>query len=457
MAEEGSPMNDVIRLGSDMSLLQSTDLELLRHITFPTPFSEDHKEQLRNVVDARRSEYIILFIKLLNNIKKCVDTILDFLLVLIENTNFTEEWANISTKTETVDPITPFMPYLDSRDGSLLSRVYPVFAAILCVCDVEKFIKPINQALDFCIVNLRGINPSALEISVHALTFLMRNRAIRRLLRKKHALTYLVELVVAQSDSVQLAYEIGFCLWMLSYDDKAVRDLLKLQIIAKLHDMLRTYKKEKVARIGLMTLTNLVNLQNKIESGRTSGEWYYIGYSDDEQEDDRDQRINIYQDMIGLGMVRTLTIQSKKTFADPDINKMIDNILEILEKNIDETTSFADYKQEVLSGRLDWTPVHKSERFWKENIKEFESENFKILQELAAVLKSTTNPKIMAIALHDFGEFVKYHPQGRKVVNELGIKGNILSLMEHGDPDVQKNALLCSQKILVQKWEFLNQ
>ena len=137
---------------------------------------------------------------------------------------------------------------------------------------------------------------------------------------------------------------------------------------------------------------------------------------------------------------------SRRNYGDADILPEVDALLATLEKNIEDTTSFADYKQEVMSGRLDWcvlcfsslcfalevlrccsgprvhvlwgydgpsgdaeyllpacsfvyysapfphnlyysapyvvsrTPVHKSEKFWKENIKEFEKDDYKILR-----------------------------------------------------------------------------
>lgn len=42
-------------------------------------------------------------------------------------------------------------------------------------------------------------------------------------------------------------------------------------------------------------------------------------------------------------------------------------------------STFEMYKKEIMSGNLDWTPVHKSERFWKENAHLFEEDKYKVL------------------------------------------------------------------------------
>lgn len=43
-------------------------------------------------------------------------------------------------------------------------------------------------------------------------------------------------------------------------------------------------------------------------------------------------------------------------------------------------SSFDEYVTEVKSGRLQWNPVHKSEKFWKENILRFNEKNFELLK-----------------------------------------------------------------------------
>lgn len=42
-----------------------------------------------------------------------------------------------------------------------------------------------------------------------------------------------------------------------------------------------------------------------------------------------------------------------------------------------------------------------------------------------------------------------------RIVNQLEGKYAIMGLMEHPDPNVQKEALLCTQKLLVVSWEHL--
>mmetsp|Transcript_45605 Transcript_45605/g.74509 ORF Transcript_45605/g.74509 Transcript_45605/m.74509 type:complete len:342 (+) Transcript_45605:348-1373(+) len=337
---------------------------------------------------------------------------------------------------------------------AVVERNWAVLGAILSVSNYEQQERQINMLVDACIGYLNSIRLEELRVAVNTLTFLLRSRAVRDLYTTKNGIPLLTKLILNNANDVQLIYEIGFCIWMLSYNDASIIVLLKHNAIALLHDILRQSKKEKCTRVAILSLKNFASLQSRQHG-------YERTEADDDlgtvpTVDDEGNKLNIFGDMISLGLLRTLSLMSRRNYGDPDILPEVDGLLATLEKNIEDTTSFADYKQEVMSGRLDWTPVHKSEKFWKENIKEFENNDYKILRELGKILKSDdADAKALTIICHDFGEFVKYHPQGRKILNQLDVKNRILALMGHDNQEVNKQALLCVQKIMVQKWEFL--
>ena len=57
------------------------------------------------------------------------------------------------------------------------------------------------------------------------------------------------------------------------------------------------------------------------------------------------------------------------------------NQLEVgLKDNIKRLSSFDKYKQQVLLGHLDWSAMHKDPGFWRENISNFEENDFQVLQ-----------------------------------------------------------------------------
>jgi len=149
-----------------------------------------------------------------------------------------------------------------------------------------------------------------------------------------------------------------------------------------------------------------------------------------------------------------LTI-SKRTFDDTDIKEILDKMNDLLSESINELSSFNEYRQEILSTDLEWGPVHSSDKFWKENINKFTEEDYRILRSLINLLDSK-NSKTLAIVCSDIGKFIQFHPQGRSLILELNAKDKIFNLMESKDEDVKSQALMTTQKIMIQNWEMLS-
>jgi len=72
------------------------------------------------------------------------------------------------------------------------------------------------------------------------------------------------------------------------------------------------------------------------------------------------------------------------------------------------------------------------------------------------LIRASKNPTVLSVALFDIGEFVRFHPKGRKLITELEGKSDIMLTMTHNDPEVKKHGLLCVQKMMVHNWEYLS-
>ena len=113
------------------------------------------------------------------------------------------------------------------------------------------------------------------------------------------------------------------------------------------------------------------------------------------------------------------------------------------------------YKKELMGGKLEWSPSHKSENFWKDNHKAFEAENCTAIKTLVALLVPESDAQTLAVACHDIGEFVKHHPEGRRLMTQFGAKLAVMSILKHSDPEVQKHALTAVQRLMVINWDLL--
>jgi len=237
------------------------------------------------------------------------------------------------------------------------------------------------------------------------------------------------------SSSLQLLYQVVFCLWSLSYYPEAALEMVtsKVGLVAKLVDIVKGVPKEKVVRVALATLRQLV----------VSGAG------------------NAASDMVGCGIMKVLGSLQTRKWADEDIVEDIDYLNAALQVNVVSMSSWDMYAKEVASGKLEWSPSHKSENFWRDNHAEFGKNNFEALKQLVALLRSPEGDDInadsqtLAIACHDISEFVKHHPEGRRLMTQHGAKGNVMSILKHADPEVQKYALTCVQRLMVINWEYL--
>lgn len=70
---------------------------------------------------------------------------------------------------------------------------------------------------------------------------------------------------------------------------------------------------------------------------------------------------------------------NKGNIKDKDIIEDLDYVGTILEKNLKILSSFEKYVKEINTQVLDWSPVH-SEKFWKENVKKFEDQDFLLIR-----------------------------------------------------------------------------
>jgi len=68
-------------------------------------------------------------------------------------------------------------------------------------------------------------------------------------------------------------------------------------------------------------------------------------------------------------------------------------------------------------------------------------------------LASSDDEEVVAIACFDIGEFVRHYPNGKVIAKRLGAREVVMALIEHENPEVQRQALICISKMLVHNWQ----
>jgi len=241
----------------------------------------------------------------------------------------------------------------------------------------------------------------------------------------------------------QLLYELAFCLWTLTYEvneSSIVRaDFAKDEAVAALCDLVAVAPREKVVRVSLAALRNLAVCEVKDGSAADSN---VTGKT-------------FLNDMIACGLMKSIEFMKERQWTDPDIVADVEDLHSRLVENYKDMSRWEVYVNEVESGQLAWGNTH-TEAFFKENAKMIEGKDgdFRLLKVLIALL-SSDDEDVAAIACYDIGEFVRHYPNGRAIAKKLGAKDLVMPLIENDNPELQRHALQCVSKIMVQNWEYV--
>uniref|UniRef100_A0AAQ4QA79 V-type proton ATPase subunit H n=1 Tax=Gasterosteus aculeatus aculeatus TaxID=481459 RepID=A0AAQ4QA79_GASAC len=232
--------------------------------------------------------------------------------------------------------------------------------------------------------------------------------------------------VLSNKCGFQLQYQMVFCVWLLAFSPQLCEQLRSYNVVPALSDILQESVKEKVTRIILAAFRNLLEKSGEKETLQE----YALA-------------------MIQCKVLKQLENLEQQKYDDEDITEDIKFLLEKLGESVQDLSSFDEYSSELKSGRLEWSPVHKSEKFWRENAVRLNEKNYELLKILTRLLEVSDDPQVIAVAAHDVGEYVRHYPRGKRVIEQLGGKQLVMNHMHHEDQLVRYNALLAVQKLMV--------
>jgi len=395
------------------------------------------------------SSYVTLFSTLVAGVSK--DESLMYVLVLVDKLFDAKPKLIGSFHTAffesdgAVDPFKPFMKLLSRSSSSVLEKATAVVSKLLSYAHyllvgsaaAESILSGyVSSYAEFLINAVKAIDPGLNEApkvsyALSGLQSFLGSDPGRKAVVVADGLPALFGLMSSYAQTshsaVQLIYQVVFCLWSLSYSTVASLAMVttKIGLVAKLVDIVKTVQKEKVVRVAIATLKNLLPVATAAS------------------------------DMVGAGLVKALEHLQQRKWADEDIVADLTVLAEALQVNVQGMSSWDVYAKEVASGKLEWSPSHKSDNFWKNNYHAFEAHDFAICKQLVALL-SSPDPQTLAVACYDIAEFIKTHPEGRRIMTQEGSKQPAMALLKHSDPEVQKYSLTAVQRLMVINWEFLH-
>ena len=261
--------------------------------------------------------------------------------------------------------------------------------------------------LDWAVRTLRSPgDPRCVAPATAALACLMCERELRPVAFRHGALGLLAPTLrsaAAGPHNVQLLYDAGLAVWLLTFYAPAAEGTVASGALAGLIETARGASKEKVVRVALQALRNLLDCQ-EAPGARAS---------------------------VQAASGRLAATLRLRAFHDDDLNAALD-FLEGAGAGgggaANHAGSWERYRQEVLSGALDWGGPRGDESFWRDHVPLLEEGNHALVKQLCTVLQApSTPPRALAVACHDLGHIATAVPRGRAVIAETGAKATLLT------------------------------
>jgi len=383
-----------------------------------------------------RQELAMHFQNLLERIS--TEQIVHYLLVLIdeilmEDKTRVDVFKEFAAKRK--DSVwTPFFKLLNKDDPFTQNMTARIIAKIACWSEDLMEGSDLNYFLCWLRDNLNLKDNDYLQNIARCLQMMLRIEEYRTTFVAIDGIKNIVN-VLSNKTNFQIQYQLIFCLWIITFNANLIEKLSKYNIIPILADILAETVKEKVTRIILATFRNLSE-------------------KPEDKEIVRDNAITMVQCKVPKQL--EILQQSSSKFDDEDVISDIEELSNRLHSYVLDLSSFDEYSNEVKSGRLEWSPVHSSEKFWRENAHRLNEKNHELLKILVKLLETSKDNLVLSVAAHDIGEYVRHYPRGKTSVENLGGKKLVMELLTHQEPHVKYEALLCLQKLMVQNFDYLS-
>jgi len=324
-------------------------------------------------------------------------------------------------------------PYIVYQASRVLSRILAT-GDLIPIDEASFYINWLREIL-------RTDDNSVVELALNCLRRVLRREQYRARFSSR-GIEEIRTILTGKHVTMQLQYLSVLCLWILSFTPQiaATLDNDDQHIIAAVVGTVRTAKKDKVIRICLALLRNLVEKAG--HPSVTNGAAIRRRYC------------TLIISLKFLPLLQTWIQQ--KNIPDEDADEDAQFLKTHLEEAFEHMSTYDQYEAELHSGELSWTPAHRSDQFWFENATRLNENNYELLKILVQVVKDSDQPEMIAVAAHDIGEYIRYYPHGKKALDELGAKGAIMAhMVDSSDPTVRYEALIAIQKIMTHNWEFL--
>ncbi|KPU74469.1 uncharacterized protein Dana_GF24362, isoform C [Drosophila ananassae] len=359
---------------------------------------EDYKtistlDKSRGTYLAQNSSQVVkTLLNLVSHLSK--DSTIQYILVLLDDL-LQEDRSRVDLFHETAGKLKqciwgPFLNLLNRQDGFIVNMSSRILAKFACWGHETMPKSDLNFYLQFLKDQLATNNNEYIQSVARCLQMMLRVDEYRFAFVGVDGISTLIR-ILSTRVNFQVQYQLIFCLWVLTFNPLLAAKMNKFSVIPILADILSDCAKEKVTRIILAVFRNLIE---KPEDSSVA----------------KDHCIA----MVQCKVLKQLSILEQRRFDDEDITADVEYLSEKLQNSVQDLSSFDEYATEVRSGRLEWSPVHKSAKFWRENAQRLNEKNYELLRILVHLLETSKDAIILSVACFDIGEYVRHYPRGKQ-------------------------------------------
>ncbi|XP_026835757.1 V-type proton ATPase subunit H isoform X3 [Drosophila erecta] len=338
------------------------------------------------------SQVVKTLLNLVSHLSK--DSTIQYILVLLDDL-LQEDRSRVDLFHETAGKLKqciwgPFLNLLNRQDGFIVNMSSRILAKFACWGHETMPKSDLNFYLQFLKDQLATNNNEYIQSVARCLQMMLRVDEYRFAFVGVDGISTLIR-ILSTRVNFQVQYQLIFCLWVLTFNPLLAAKMNKFSVIPILADILSDCAKEKVTRIILAVFRNLIE---KPEDSSVA----------------KDHCIA----MVQCKVLKQLSILEQRRFDDEDITSDVEYLSEKLQNSVQDLSSFDEYATEVRSGRLEWSPVHKSAKFWRENAQRLNEKNYELLRILVHLLETSNDGIILSVACFDIGEYVRHYLRGKQ-------------------------------------------
>ncbi|KAI8916734.1 ATPase, V1 complex, subunit H [Powellomyces hirtus] len=368
--------------------------------------------------------YIDLFINLLQKLVRA-DTIQNILVliddVLQESDRSVKLFYSLAEKKG--DPSLPYGPFIKllKKDDEYIQLKSAKILTYLLIHSPNGE-ADISELLAWITTQLHNPNSNVVDIAVQYLQSILSVSKYRlKFYQTPGGVQSLVDILKKGSPNAQMQYQVINCIWLLTLVPEIAADLQrKYDVVPILIDIAKSSIKEKVTRVVIATFKNMMTKASQENMAA----------------------------MIGNKLLNVCETLAGRKWSDEDILEDLQYLKEEMTKNVANLSTWEEYDAEVRSGKLEWSPSHLSEQFWKQYANKLSERDFELLKLLSRIVATSQSTLVLAVAAHDLGQYVKFATNGKRALEEIGAKTQVMQLMTHDDPDVRYQALMAVQKMM---------